>query len=154
MILIYFFFSQVGAINFPKACLVSDATAAALRKKLEHTNNTIITIADEYRSTLSTLNIGEVCGRREFLLYLEIKSIESFIDVLVSAFVLTRKEAHFHFLYFALNYENRQKIPAKAGRIVGSVASKSRSIALAIRPAPLEKALCTTACMRAYNLVR
>ena len=90
----------MGAINFPKACLVSDATAAALRKKLEHTNNTIITIADEYRSTLSTLNIGEVCGRREFLLYLEIKSIESFIDVLVSAFVLTRKEAHFHFFLF------------------------------------------------------
>ena len=44
-------------IGWEKACLVSDATSAALRKQMERTNNTLVTLSDEYRATL---NIGEV----------------------------------------------------------------------------------------------
>ena len=47
-------------IGWEKACLVSDATSAALRKQMEWTNNTLVTLSDEYRATLSSLNIGEV----------------------------------------------------------------------------------------------
>ena len=44
-------------IGWEKACLVLDATSAALRKQMERTNNTLVTLSDKYRATL---NIGEV----------------------------------------------------------------------------------------------
>ena len=56
--------SIMDEIGLSKECLVSDATSAALRKQMDKTNNTLITLADEYRSTLSSLNIGEV-GRKK-----------------------------------------------------------------------------------------
>ena len=49
--------SVMNEIEFPKESL---ATAAALRKQMERSNNNLVTLADEYRSTLSSLNIGEV----------------------------------------------------------------------------------------------
>ena len=49
----------MDAIGYDKECLVSDATAAALRKQMEKSNNNLVTLSDEYRSTLSSLNIGE-----------------------------------------------------------------------------------------------
>ena len=49
--------SVMNEIGFPKESL---ATAAALRKQMERSNNNLVTLADEYRSTLSSLNIGEV----------------------------------------------------------------------------------------------
>ena len=48
------------AVNFPKASLVSDATAAALRQQMTRNHNTLICLADEYRTTLSSLKIGQV----------------------------------------------------------------------------------------------
>ena len=57
--------SIMDEIGLSKLCLVSDATSAALRVQMEKTNNTLITLADEYRSTLSSLNIGEVGKYKE-----------------------------------------------------------------------------------------
>ena len=46
--------SVMNEIGFPKESLASDATAAALRKQMERSNNNLVTLVDEYRSTLSS----------------------------------------------------------------------------------------------------
>ena len=52
--------SVMDSVGFPKECLVSDATAAALRNCLGRSNNTLVCLADKYRSTLASLKIGQV----------------------------------------------------------------------------------------------
>ena len=47
--------SVMNEIGFPKESL---ATAAALRKQMERSNNNLVTLADEYRSTLSSRGGG------------------------------------------------------------------------------------------------
>ena len=47
-------------VEFPREALVCDGTAAALRGILGKTNNTLITLADEYKSAMSSLKIGTV----------------------------------------------------------------------------------------------
>ena len=47
-------------LKFPSEGYIGDATAAALRDAFEKTDGVLVTLADEYKGPLSTLNIGEM----------------------------------------------------------------------------------------------